>query len=428
MGLQSPQVAFSKHDRLGLPGRFLLPERLGGVKLDFAKFFQGSHSFGFLGGSFSLVGFSRRTTTGVRQQMTEVKNVGIGEIVSGKGDVRLTTVLGSCVGIAMMAPEKNFAVLAHVLRPGHSKQGDAPGRCAESAVPAMIEVLQEHGIRQNLIVATIAGGANVLNSFSENAIGQLNVQSVEKALKKSRIKLASSNVGGSKGTKYSVNCNSGTCTVEQIGNETLKFQKQNGFQRPLKLEEFDALVEVVNIGTGRAASALSQFVALPVQIRVPCVGVYTMEDIPKVFQALENQSEFVASMDFRGTIKGRAVLAVTSNSLDGLYELFGWPKELPPQDAILELSNVLLNGLLGSIGNIIDGDIKFNVPRVGKGTIGETLSASMPKNSSKVIALIGNTRLRVKFRDFEVAMIIGLSENEITTVLNRTIGDSMVCR
>jgi chemotaxis protein CheD len=109
--------------------------------------------------------------------------------------------LGSCVGLAMFCPEIGAVGLAHVALPNsktdHEKSLNLPGYFADTAVPALLNKMNEVGCPTNKIFAKIAGGAKTNVEIGDFfGIGQKNSIAVKANLIKSGIKLRAEEVGG----------------------------------------------------------------------------------------------------------------------------------------------------------------------------------------------------------------------------------------
>jgi len=143
--------------------------------------------------------------------------VGMGQIVTARKPGQLSAVLGSCVGIALYHPRLEVGGLAHVVLPHSNGRLDNPGKFADTAVPALLQELQKHGIPQAGLVAKIAGGACMFQMRGPLQIGEANIQAVRQALTQANIRLAAQHVGGTAGRRIILDCANGTLRVEIAG-------------------------------------------------------------------------------------------------------------------------------------------------------------------------------------------------------------------
>ena len=128
----------------------------------------------------------------------------------------------------------------------------------------------------------------------------------------------------------------------------------------LTTEQLDALGEVVNIGVGRAAASLSELLGTRIELRVPRI---------QVKPRLSSQQTGLAILQtFEGNVSGTALLAFPTKSGEQLAKLLGGydpDEELPTIELsgiLSEVGNIVLNGVLGSMANMVDTNLKYRVP------------------------------------------------------------------
>jgi chemotaxis protein CheD len=131
--------------------------------------------------------------------------VGLGEIrLSSNGEVLAAVGLGSCVAVVLHDPGKGIGGLAHVVlpEPPPGRRAEPAGRFATTAVPRLLELVEEAGGRRERIVARLAGGASMFNgllSVNGVALGDRNVTAVRGALEAAGVAVEGEDVGGSHG-------------------------------------------------------------------------------------------------------------------------------------------------------------------------------------------------------------------------------------
>lgn len=126
----------------------------------------------------------------------------------------------------------------------------------------------------------------------------------------------------------------------------------------LRDDQRDALTELVNIGVGRAAASLSDLTGERVELSIPRVFLCDLERLNDLVQADGEPLDILVFQDFTGELSGRAVLAFPRTSGLKLGQLLG-NLDCPPNEMDLDLSgilmevgNIVLNGVLGSIANL----------------------------------------------------------------------------
>ncbi|AIF43738.1 chemotaxis protein CheD [Virgibacillus sp. SK37] len=120
-------------------------------------------------------------------------------------DLIRTAGLGSCVGVVMYDQTNQIAGLSHILLPDSSlakQENINKYKYADTAIPLLLEKMLELGARKSAVKAKIAGGAQMFQ-FSSNTdimrIGPRNSDAVIEMLKKLRIPVIASDIGGNSG-------------------------------------------------------------------------------------------------------------------------------------------------------------------------------------------------------------------------------------
>ena len=146
------------------------------------------------------------------------KHVGMGQIAMGCGPTQLTAVLGSCVAITMQSPKHEIGILAHVILAQSSGRESPPGKFADTAIPEMLRMMENANVPRKAIVARLAGGANIFGRSGPLQIGDANVRAAIELLRDAGIFIKAQDVGGNKGRRVSLDCATGSLTIEMAGS------------------------------------------------------------------------------------------------------------------------------------------------------------------------------------------------------------------
>jgi chemotaxis protein CheD len=146
--------------------------------------------------------------------------VGMGQIVAGGPPHQMKTVVGSCIALALHHPTFRKGVMAHIVLPDSAGRHGTPGKFADTAVPQMLELLQELGVPVHCLTAKLAGGANMFGSSGPLQIGGANVEAVGHALRTAGIRIAAEDTGGNHGRRVTFDCEGGAMIVESAGQPT----------------------------------------------------------------------------------------------------------------------------------------------------------------------------------------------------------------
>jgi chemotaxis protein CheD len=134
--------------------------------------------------------------------------VASGQLRVGRGSEVLTTLLGSCVGIALLWKKGGRCALAHCLLPegphGALRFG---ARYVNHAVPSLLALLGAGREDYADIEVIVAGGASMLGRMRASAmVGDQNATAAQRCLSESGLRVSFIDVGGKCGRKLSVDC------------------------------------------------------------------------------------------------------------------------------------------------------------------------------------------------------------------------------
>jgi chemotaxis protein CheC len=152
--------------------------------------------------------------------------------------------------------------------------------------------------------------------------------------------------------------------------------------------EFDALTEVFNLGVGQAAHALSQIAGESVNLSVPRVESITRQLLANQMEAQGCQRLCAVRQGFTGVMATNAVLMFpVDQSLLLVQMMVGGDVPLEQigemeKDALAEVGNILLNGIVGSMADMLHMQFEGSLPEVEQGTASEVLGAGEERNES----------------------------------------------
>lgn len=137
--------------------------------------------------------------------------------------------------------------------------------------------------------------------------------------------------------------------------------------------ELDALTELVNIGVSRAAASLRKMVNRQVTLSVPSVEIITRKSAAALIGQRESELLIAVQQQFEGPFSGRALLIFPeSNGLSLVRAIVG--EDMGEADlidmkdeALAETGNVILNGCLGSMANMLQHTLNMSLPDVRRG-------------------------------------------------------------
>ncbi len=179
--------------------------------------------------------------------------------------------------------------------------------------------------------------------------------------------------------------------------------------------ELDALTELVNIGVSRAAASLRIMVGKQVFLSVPSIEIVDATQAMALIAERESDQLVAVRQDFAGAFDGRALLIFPQASSLELVRAVLREEFLPEdaaemeQEALAETGNVILNGCLGSMANMLRRSISLGLPQVLHGSGADVLELD-PSRSTDELVMFLYINFSVQDRDIRgyIAMLMGL--------------------
>jgi len=186
----------------------------------------------------------------------------------------------------------------------------------------------------------------------------------------------------------------------------------------------DALVELINIGFGRAAASLSKLTGHRVQLQVPEITMCPIEQMATHLRPLL-QNEEVASVHqiFSGPVEGDALLVLDQNSAAILKELLTNEPALPleidrsAREVLTEIGNILLNACLGTFGNLLKVQVSFSVPHLALETLEGIVGSIAVGRQGLRYALIVHAAFRLRDSSLTGYLVIVLGVASIERLI-----------
>jgi chemotaxis protein CheC len=177
----------------------------------------------------------------------------------------------------------------------------------------------------------------------------------------------------------------------------------------------DALIELLNIGFGRAAASLSQLTGHRVLLEVPQVTVHAIEQVSQALKQVINTEVASVHQIFSGPVAGDALLMLDQSGAGILKELLTNEPALPlaidpsAREVITEVGNILLNACLGTFGNILKIQVTFSVPRLNLESVGAILESLRVHNEGVRYALVIHAGFKLRDNEVRGYLVIVLS-------------------
>lgn len=197
--------------------------------------------------------------------------------------------------------------------------------------------------------------------------------------------------------------------------------------------EKDLLKEYVNVFIGKAANLLSEMANQRVLLHVPEIEILSIDNEDKLHEPatkLLGYSHIVSSsMKFGSDFSGRALLIFPANKAKQLVDaclgemdadaLQAEPLELADTDfdVLQEISNVILNCVIGELANLLDVKVEFSLPDVDLVFVSEAEQNIYLKNSLHM--LIFYTAFTLAETKVDGVIIIALSVTSLQMLISK---------
>jgi chemotaxis protein CheC len=178
--------------------------------------------------------------------------------------------------------------------------------------------------------------------------------------------------------------------------------------------EQDALAEIANMGVSRAASSLRQMVGQQVLLSVPAVKIVTRQAASKLVERNNAKKLVAVQQSFEGPFAGRALLIFPeAQSLELVRSIVGDEHSLEDvidleQEALAETGNIILNGCLATIANVLHKTMRMSLPTIVRGD-GATLFEVEPISGEQFVLFL-YIDFNIKKRDVHgfIALLLDL--------------------
>ncbi|GFK93383.1 CheY-P phosphatase CheC [Fundidesulfovibrio magnetotacticus] len=168
----------------------------------------------------------------------------------------------------------------------------------------------------------------------------------------------------------------------------------------LTLQQTDLLKELINIGAGKAAGLINQMVGVHVRLELPELIVVPPGETPDFAGRGFEEVLSAVRLGFRGAFTGWTGLVFSRNSANWLVSQLLGQVDTPPMDldslrigAIQEVGNIVLNGVMGSIVNVLGENVGYFPPDYFESGIQDILTSG---NASERVVLLIKARFRLE--------------------------------
>jgi len=166
--------------------------------------------------------------------------------------------------------------------------------------------------------------------------------------------------------------------------------------------QHDALVELLNIGFGRAGASLSKLTHQRVLLEVPHVAIHPISQLTHSLGKIVTDRVATVHQVFSGPVAGDALLILDPVAAATLTELL---TDVPPlsmdldpssREVFTEVGNIVLNACIGTFGNLLEVPVSFSVPDVDVTSVNVVIDRMIESGDAFRYALIVTAGFRLR--------------------------------
>jgi chemotaxis protein CheC len=158
--------------------------------------------------------------------------------------------------------------------------------------------------------------------------------------------------------------------------------------------ELDALTELVNLGVSKAAANLREMVNEQVHLSVPSIKLVNRLEAVAVIARRDSSKLVAVHQAFEGDITGRVLLIFPeTKSLELVRAVIGGDLRLEEiieleQEALAETGNIILNGCMATIANLLERTLKMSLPEILHGEGPEFFVLMPPPETGEIVIFL----------------------------------------
>jgi chemotaxis protein CheC len=190
----------------------------------------------------------------------------------------------------------------------------------------------------------------------------------------------------------------------------------------MELQEYqsDVLAEVMNLGMGHAANALNELVGAHIHLRVPSVSLATASEAQEQIAQLGWIPLSAVHMEFSGSLDGNVAMLFPEASAVKLVALLtgdeGGHDDVDGvrRATLEEAGNILLNGVVGAISNLLENQVEFSVPFYSES---DRIVEQLTANSKDGWVLLSRAHFRVSGQQIEGEILLYFEIHSLEVLL-----------
>ncbi len=175
----------------------------------------------------------------------------------------------------------------------------------------------------------------------------------------------------------------------------------------------DAIKELINIGVGRAATSLNNLMSSHIRLAVPTVKIYSNKELAASdILGMPDEVHSSVQLRFDGKFSGFASLLFPKASAARLVSTLmadtqtDLDMDSMKSGILNEVGNIVLNGVMGSISNLLDELFNYSLPQYSEAKIRQIVEAGASDDGGEVVYLLAHMSFLVEKQNVDGMVFI----------------------
>ncbi len=187
-------------------------------------------------------------------------------------------------------------------------------------------------------------------------------------------------------------------------------------------EHLEALKELINIGVGKGAEVLNSMLSSHISLSVPFVRIVSSTEFLDEVQGLSDGALASVDLGFKGEFNGTTQLVFSAEAASKLVTALTGDADFTEDldtirsGTLCEVGNVVLNGVMGSLGNILGTHLVYTVPNFREGSVEKIVNPLYEENDTML--LLAKTNFTVKELEIDGDLVLYFEFGALETILS----------
>jgi len=182
--------------------------------------------------------------------------------------------------------------------------------------------------------------------------------------------------------------------------------------------DLDILGEIGNIGSGNAATALSEILNRPVLLTVPKIKLCEIQEIPETLGGAEEIRTGVF-FGVSNALNGYVLFMINGEDAQKIKNTVAGKYDIDVNSVVSEVANIISGAYIGALATMIDNKIDLTPPEVGQDMVGsliDGLVACVCSYADKTVII--STTLTIDNEKISGFYILLLEEESLDNMLD----------